>query len=105
MTLTVERADLISKVLSENIARAKELLQMDPALALTTINELGYDFTAEELTEYGKALKVVAANGELDAEDLDNVTGGGAFLTICAAAAIAFVAGAVVGGIEKSGIW
>lgn len=105
MTLTIERADILSNLLADNLERAKELLQLDPAEAVAVINAQGYDFSVEELNEYGKALKITASNGELSEEDLEDVAGGGAILTICGAAAIAFVAGVVVGGVEKSGIW
>lgn len=74
--LTQERADILTKLLSADTAKAEELLNMEPAEALAAINAAGYDFTMEELNEYARALKMAKADGELDPEELENVSGG-----------------------------
>ena len=104
MILTTEKSDLLSKLLLENPEEAKKLLQMPPAEAVEAINSKGYDFTVEELISYGEAVKNAASQDELSIEELEDVAGGG-FLTVCGAAAVALVAGAIVGGIEKFKIW
>lgn len=74
--LTQERADIISQYLADDQERAKALVALEPAEALVQINAAGYDFTVEELVEYCEALKLAVADGELNADDLDNVSGG-----------------------------
>ncbi|MCL1917744.1 MAG: hypothetical protein FWG14_05445 [Peptococcaceae bacterium] len=75
--LTQERADILTKILSADEERAKVLLSLEADEALKQINALGNDFTLDELSEYGKALKAVSAQGdELDVESLDDVVGG-----------------------------
>lgn len=104
MTITTERAEALSAVLNADIDRAKEWLTMEPAEVVAKINALGYDFTVEELNEYGAAVKAAMAEGELDADQLDNVSGG-SVLVYVGAVAIAAAVGACVGGLEKAKIW
>ena len=81
--LTQERADIITKIMNSDEERAKELLGLEPSEALTQINALGYDFTLDEIKEYGKALKDASAqNDELNVDALDAVAGGGIIKTI-----------------------
>ena len=74
--LTQERADLISKLLSDDADRANKLLAVTPEEAVTQINALGNDFTVDELKEYGKLLNIAVNNDELGADELDSVAGG-----------------------------
>ena len=74
--LTQERADIISKFLADDQERAKKLFEQEPAEVLKVLNGAGYDFTVEELNEYGAALKQAATQGELKEDDLDTVSGG-----------------------------
>ena len=104
MALTKERADALSAVLTEDMERTKAWLVLEPKDAVVKINELGHDFTIEELEEYGKALKQAAAQDELSEDQLEDVAGGSA-LVIAGAMAIAFVAGVGVGGLEKKKVW
>ncbi|MCL1918662.1 MAG: hypothetical protein FWG14_10165 [Peptococcaceae bacterium] len=83
--LTQERAEKLSEILNADPEQAKALLALEPAEALSQINALGNDFTLEEVNEFGKALK---AQGELDDDALDDVSGGIAPL----------IAGAIVAG-------
>lgn len=97
--LTQERADIISKYLTDDQARAERLLGMEAEEALNEINSDGYDFSAEELNEYCEALNATIAQGELKADDLDSVAGGVAVsIGICIACG---VAGAVAGFITN----
>ncbi|MCL1918516.1 MAG: hypothetical protein FWG14_09400 [Peptococcaceae bacterium] len=73
--LTQERKDKLSEILSADLERAKTLLELEAAEALLQINALGNDFTLDEIHEYGQALRATA-QGELDANTLDNVAGG-----------------------------
>ena len=57
MLLTQERADKLSEILNADAVQAKELLELEPKEAVTRINALGHDFTAEELKEYGSTLR------------------------------------------------
>lgn len=76
--LTNERAEQIAKYLTADKERAQVLLALSPEEALGRINADGYDFTIEEITEFGKQLKVAATmqEGELDETALNGVSGG-----------------------------
>lgn len=77
--LTNERANLIGKYLAADKARALALLELSPEAATAKINSDGYDFTIEEISEFGKQLKKVAAvsqKGELSEDALNGVSGG-----------------------------
>ena len=75
--LTNERAELIGKYLTENKERATALMELSPEEAAAKINADGYDFTAEEILEFGKVMQAaVAKSGELSEGDLDDVSGG-----------------------------
>lgn len=75
--LTKERAELIGKYLTENKERATALMELSPEEAAAKINADGYDFTAEEILEFGKVMQAaVAKSGELSAGDLDDVSVG-----------------------------
>lgn len=71
--LTQERKNIISGILNEDKQRAKELLALEPSEALIEINKLGYNFTIEEIKEFGKVTK---DSNELDFELLESVSGG-----------------------------
>lgn len=80
MVLTNERAELFSKYLLADKERAKKLLEMTADEALEAINSDGNDFTIDEIKEFGEQLQAAAElqgeNGELDADALNNVSGG-----------------------------
>lgn len=78
MVLTMERAGIITELLNADTERAEKLVSLDPSEAVKQINALGYDFSAEELNEYGEALRTAAAreSGELELDALDDVAGG-----------------------------
>lgn len=86
--LTNERAELIAKYLTDNQERAKALLELSAEEAAAKINADGFDFSVDEIREFGQQLQMIAdaqsKNGELNAEDLENVAGG-AFITLTAA--------------------
>ena len=71
--LTQERADVITKILSEDETRAKDLVSLSVEEAVGGINALGHDFTAEELVAYGKAVENAR---ELSDAALAGVAGG-----------------------------
>jgi lactobin A/cerein 7B family class IIb bacteriocin len=99
--LTMERANMISDYLSQDAERTKELFNLMPSEAVEKINADGFDFTVEEITEYGENLKKIAdknGNGELDANELDDVSGG------LATAAIVAIYGAVALGGFGTGV-
>lgn len=83
--MTKERIQAIGKVL-ENDEQRKALLAMEPAAAAEELKKQGYDFTADELIEFGTLVAEATSTGELNAEDLDDVAGGAAAtLTVLAA--------------------
>ena len=77
MVLTQERAETLVEFLNSDDERATKLLVLDAEVALEQINASGNDFTLEELQEFDQALETaVTQGGELDAEALDDVSGG-----------------------------
>lgn len=87
--LTESRAEILSKYLLDDDERAAKLLEMKAEEAVEKINADGYDFTPDELLEFGKQLQTVAVGageGELDNNTLGNVTGGISSITVLKAA-------------------
>lgn len=77
MVLKEERAALLSNFLVADKERALSLLNLEPEVAVKEINSNGYDFTVEEVEEFGKQLVSLAnSNEELSEEALENVSGG-----------------------------
>lgn len=105
MAITIERAEQITGFLTADTDRARQLVAMEPAEAVKAINAQGYDFTEEEIKEYGEALKLAATQGELSEENLDEVAGGVGPLAVAGAIGIAFGVGVLVGGLEKAKVW
>lgn len=88
--LTVERETKIAEVLQADKDRMNEILAMEPEQALTELNKSGNDFTLEELMEFSEKLKAIVAQnekGELNADDLDEVSGGIVWMAVAAGAA------------------
>ena len=100
--LTQERADIISQFLADDQERARVLLDLEPEEALAKINAEGYDFTVKELIEYCDALKLAIAEGELNPDDLDNVSGG---VVVSVGVMIACGVGGFVAGFAVSKKW
>ena len=73
--MTKERIQAIAEVLEDDELR-RTLLAMEPTAAAEELKKKGYDFTADELIEFGTLVAKVSSTGELSAEDLDSVAGG-----------------------------
>ena len=96
--LTQARADVLSEFLTSDQERTKKLLALNASEALVQINGLGYDFTLDEIHEFGKVLQAsVTQDVELDAEALDEVAGGLVITTAAVIAGALFVGGGVIG--------
>ena len=105
MNLTNDRTEKLASFLSSDLDRAKSLLTLTPEEATTKINAEGFDFTVEEVVEFGKLLQTAASssdNGELSEEELGDVAGG---IGVVAGALIALGAGILVGGMDHFKIW
>lgn len=77
MVLTNERAEILANYLKENVERSKELADLSPEEAVKSINADGFDFTADEVKEFGDNLKMAVLHAdELGEENLDEVSGG-----------------------------
>jgi len=74
--MTKERIQAIADALSKDDAERKALLGMEPAAAAEELKKQGYDFTADELIEFGKLVAEATASGELGDDQLENVSGG-----------------------------
>lgn len=77
--LTNERSNLIGNYLAANKERAMVLLELSPEDAAAKINADGYDFTVDEIAEFGDQMKkavTASQEGELSEDALDGVSGG-----------------------------
>lgn len=78
--MTEERSKALVDYLMADKERAKKLLDLSVEEAVATINGDGFDFTADELKDFGEQLQALAEmqgeNGELDADALSKVAGG-----------------------------
>lgn len=102
MALTENKAKTISEYLLADKERGAHLLELSPENATAEMNTAGCDITAEDLIEFGDAMAQVADKEELDANDLENVSGGmGIIATYAIACGIAFAAGYAVKRLEK----
>lgn len=96
--MTDNRAEALSKYLTADADRAAKLLSEEPEAALTAINADGYDFTLDELKEFGAAVREVASSDELNEENLENVAGGVAgVITIAFVGTVCFAVGQRIG--------
>ena len=90
--MTEERAKALTEYLSKDADRTEQLFDMNIEDAVKEINADGYDFTAEELSEFADAMVKISDkkdSGELSDEELEDVSGGcgislGFWLTIIA---------------------
>lgn len=73
MLITDERIAILTKFLNSDEERGRRLFALDPEVAVKQINELGYDFTADELRGYGQLLEKAI---KLEDEALEGVAGG-----------------------------
>ena len=101
MTLTNERAEVLSNYLHADVERAKLLLTLEPDKAVEKINQDGYDFTCEEINDFGEVIRTVASEEEFDEETLDSVSGGsitlGALVGAAFAVKVAYDVGRIIG--------
>ncbi|MBQ3011724.1 MAG: hypothetical protein IJD81_11085 [Oscillospiraceae bacterium] len=74
--MTKERIQAIADALEKNDDLRKAVLGMEPTDAAEALKKEGYDFTADELIEFSKLVADATAEGELDADSLDSVSGG-----------------------------
>ena len=93
--MTNERAEVISQALMSDESQIKALFELEPEEAAKKLAEKGYDFTAEELVEYGEVLdrekkEQENANGELDEAALSEVAGGGVVCVALAGVAVGY---------------
>ena len=71
--LTEERAAMLSRILTSDTDRAKKLLGLGASEVVRKINDLGHDFSEDEVRAYGKALFETV---QLNDSALEGVAGG-----------------------------
>ncbi len=78
MMMNDERVQKLTDYLSSDTERMLKLFDLEAEEAVAQINAEGYDFTVEELKSFAEAMESVSNKneGELDADDLENVAGG-----------------------------
>lgn len=92
------RAEALSKYLTSDADRAAKLLSEEPEVVLATINADGYDFTIDELKEFGAEVRRISALDELSEDSLENVAGGVAgVITIAFVGTVCFAVGQRIG--------
>ena len=76
--MTVERAEEIMKAV-EKTGDVNEMLAKTPEEATEILTKAGYEFTLDEITEFGEGIKEAAGMNidEFSDEDLEKVSGGG----------------------------
>ncbi len=74
--MTQERIQSLAEALNADEELTKKIVEMRPADASAALAKKGYDFTADELVEFSEIVTKSNESGELDAEDLKNVSGG-----------------------------
>ena len=79
--ITNEKAEILSEFLNADPVRAKRLVGLEPDVALEEINALGYNFTLNEIKEYGALVRNAQKNHyqgeELYSDALNEIAGGG----------------------------
>lgn len=96
MLLTNERAEKLGNYLTADKDRAEGLLSMTPEKAVLEINKSGYDFSVDEVIEFGRQIavageRIVPGTTELEEAALSEVSGG-VITELTAAACVAAVA-------------
>ena len=77
MMLSGERAYALTKFVCADKERAKELLSINPEIAAQKINAYGYDYTADEIRDYGRAIRPhLGGHVNVNFDELDEATGG-----------------------------
>jgi hypothetical protein len=105
MALTQERSIKLGQYIADHKDSAQALLEMAPEQAVEKINADGFDFSVDELKEFGEELKKAAdaqQAGELSEKSLEEVSGGIGFVAGCA---IALGCGILVGGMDRFKVW
>jgi len=102
MVLTEERAKKLSDYLIADVEKAQRLADLPADEALVLINAEGYDFTIDEIKDFGLVMERVSSqsnqNEELNEEELEEVAGGIVITSAVLAAGVAlFTAGVTFG--------
>lgn len=86
MTITKEKFEMLANYMNEDQERAKALTAVSVEEACKKINADGYDFTVEELHDFAQIAEKASSvkQGEMNEDELDNVSGGILVTTIVA---------------------
>ena len=77
MALSENKIEMFAQYLTEDKDRAEKLFGLSPEDVVKIVAKDDIELTTEEVVEFGEKLKSVAAkDGELDATELDDVSGG-----------------------------
>ena len=99
MNMNEKRAEKLGEYLASDTERAKKLLTLSPEEALEAINGDGYDFTLDEINEYGAEVRRVSSlSSEISEENLEKVAGGVVeVITVAFVGTVAFAVGQRIG--------
>ena len=76
MMLSAERMYALTKFVCADKERAKKLLALKPEDAAQQINAFGYEYTADEIRDYARAMLPHIAGHAYFEDELDETTGG-----------------------------
>ncbi len=94
------RINEIALAMGTDENRIKALVELSPEEAAAELNKQGYNFTTEEIIDFGAYIvNTTKAKDEVDEEMLEQVSGG-------SVTAAVFVAGVIIGMVaNKKGWW
>ena len=95
--MTQERTNAIAEVLNADAERAKKLVEPEPADAAAALKAEGFDFTADELVEFGEIAVKANQPGELDESKLEDVAGGSVIVGFAIGAGVGYAIGYLSG--------
>ena len=102
--MNTEKMNEIAAAIGTFGDEAKTLLEMELPDAVKCFQEHGYSFTEEELALFADEIRSQVKNGELDEQDLENVSGG-CFGAIALGVAIGGGAGIIANWVTGRWSW
>ncbi len=91
--MTEARMNEIAAAFGTDEEKIKAIASKSLDEAVEYFHKSGYDFTAEELTEFAQTVQDMAKSGELSEKDLEKASGGGLIGLTCAGVLIGLLTG------------
>lgn len=106
MTMTIERTQALADYLMTDKEKTQRIVELSPEEAVKAINADGYDYTVEEIEEFGLGLRAAyeEQKDEFSDSELESVSGGVVLSTVAIYAACA-AGGVGLGVCVTKGWW